>query len=314
MTALQERNCPICDGEAKTALFRRPDGLTVRRCEACNTYYVSPAPSEEALAEFYASYNLNQGFDELSMHELRTLLDGTPPFDDMRLRELSSVMDLPGSSILDVGFGRAGLMYQLKRLGAEVTGVDPDESAQIYARVLGIEGTVHGDVSSLDPNARFDAVILHDVVEHPLDPIALLRACAARLLPGGVLQVWTPNGGCIADSEEPVMLRVDLEHMQYFTTDTCMRVAELLGLRLDHLETVGRFDHPSVHRLQQTQARAGNRRRRIFKRAVTSIPGFARLNALRRGLMRTLHGDGAHVVSVDSRFGSYHLLCLFRKP
>jgi SAM-dependent methyltransferase len=194
--------------------------------------------------------------------------------------------------------------------------VDPDVSAHTHARALGIEQTVHGDLRHLDASMRFHAVMLTDVVEHPLSPLPLLRECAARLLPGGVLLLWTPNGGAIDGTEDPVVLRVDLEHMQYLSTRSCTRIAELLELRMEHLETVGFVDPSEYARTRAGKLEGALQRdslRRLGKRLLRAVPGFSRVNAVRRAFGRALAGDGRGAPGMDDRCGTYHLFAMFRK-
>ena len=103
---------------------------------------------------------------------------------------------LVGKSALDVGCG-AGLMCEpLARLGATVTGIDAAAEniveAQRHAqgRGLGIEYRC-ADVAVLD--GQFDLVTSMEVVEHVATPAAFIAALAARLAPGGLLILSTPN-------------------------------------------------------------------------------------------------------------------------
>lgn len=103
---------------------------------------------------------------------------------------------LAGRSALDVGCG-AGLMCEpLARLGAKVTGIDaaPENVAVAQRHALG-QGLVIDyrciDVAVLD--GRFDLVTSMEVVEHVAAPAAFVAALAARLAPGGLLILSTPN-------------------------------------------------------------------------------------------------------------------------
>lgn len=51
---------------------------------------------------------------------------------------------------------------------------------------------IHGTVASLDPAARFDAILYIDVLEHIDDDRGELRQAAERLQPGGLLIVLAP--------------------------------------------------------------------------------------------------------------------------
>lgn len=103
---------------------------------------------------------------------------------------------LAGRSALDVGCG-AGLMCEpLARLGAKVTGIDAAaENVAVAGRHAQAQGLAIDyrciDVAVLD--GRFDLVTSMEVVEHVAAPAAFVAALAARLAPGGLLILSTPN-------------------------------------------------------------------------------------------------------------------------
>lgn len=51
---------------------------------------------------------------------------------------------------------------------------------------------VHGDLGSLEPGARFDAILYADVLEHIADDAAELRRAVAHMAPGAALIVLAP--------------------------------------------------------------------------------------------------------------------------
>lgn len=103
---------------------------------------------------------------------------------------------LAGKSALDVGCG-AGLMCEpLARLGAAVTGVDAAQEnvaeAQRHAAGQGLSIDYRcADIAELE--GQFDLVTSMEVVEHVADPAAFVAALAARLAPGGLMILSTPN-------------------------------------------------------------------------------------------------------------------------
>lgn len=103
---------------------------------------------------------------------------------------------LAGKSALDVGCG-AGLMCEpLARLGARVTGVDAAAEtitvAETHAEGQGLAIDYRcADVAALE--GQFDLVTSMEVIEHVAEPSTFLAALAARLAPGGLMILSTPN-------------------------------------------------------------------------------------------------------------------------
>jgi 2-polyprenyl-6-hydroxyphenyl methylase/3-demethylubiquinone-9 3-methyltransferase len=103
---------------------------------------------------------------------------------------------LTGKTALDAGCGAGLLCEPLARLGATVTGVDaaPENVAAAKAHAEGQGLSIDyraGEVGALE--GRFDLVVSMEVIEHVTDPGAFVTALAARLAPGGLMILSTPN-------------------------------------------------------------------------------------------------------------------------
>ncbi len=103
---------------------------------------------------------------------------------------------LEGNTALDVGCGAGLLAEPLARLGAKVTGLDASPelivAAREHAAAVGLDIDYRaGELAALD--GKFDLVTCMEVVEHVADPAAFVRDLAARLAPGGLLIMSTPN-------------------------------------------------------------------------------------------------------------------------
>ena len=103
---------------------------------------------------------------------------------------------LKGKSALDVGCGAGLLAEPLARLGATVTGLDaaPEliEAAKGHAAGQGLSIDYRaGELEQLA--GTFDMVCCLEVIEHVADPAAFVKALEARVAPGGLLIMSTPN-------------------------------------------------------------------------------------------------------------------------
>jgi 2-polyprenyl-3-methyl-5-hydroxy-6-metoxy-1,4-benzoquinol methylase len=102
----------------------------------------------------------------------------------------------PGARVLDIGAADGSVAAALGRTGCRVTGVEYDPAtAEAAAEVC--EQVVVGDVEQMDLasvlDGTFDAVLLLDVLEHLIDPVAVLRQLHPLLSPGGWLVLSVPN-------------------------------------------------------------------------------------------------------------------------
>jgi 2-polyprenyl-3-methyl-5-hydroxy-6-metoxy-1,4-benzoquinol methylase len=100
----------------------------------------------------------------------------------------------PGSTLLDVGSGAGAFLTLAADAGFRVTGLELNPRLAERARQRSGSEVVVGDVESEALGSRrFDVITLLDLIEHLLDPVAVLRRCHRWLAPGGHIIVYTPN-------------------------------------------------------------------------------------------------------------------------
>ena len=103
---------------------------------------------------------------------------------------------LTGKNALDVGCGAGLLAEPLARLGAKVTAVDaaPEliEVAKAHAEGQGL-AIDYRATGVEEVGGKFDLVTAMEVVEHVADPQQFIDSLAARIAPGGLMILSTPN-------------------------------------------------------------------------------------------------------------------------
>lgn len=94
-----------------------------------------------------------------------------------------------GSAILDVGCGRGRLLHDLWLDGfRDLAGVDPFIDAPLrYDNGIRIERATLDEV-----RGEYDLIMMHHSFEHMPEPLAVLRAAAERLRPGGCVLLRLP--------------------------------------------------------------------------------------------------------------------------
>lgn len=103
---------------------------------------------------------------------------------------------LAGMKALDVGCGAGLLAEPLARMGAAVTGVDaaPENIAVAKNHAAGQGLSIDYLACELAKiPGSYDLITAMEVVEHVTDPAAFTAALAARLAPGGLMILSTPN-------------------------------------------------------------------------------------------------------------------------
>ena len=103
----------------------------------------------------------------------------------------------PLGRVLDVGCGAGGVARSLRAAGAErIVGIEIHAPSRERAREVLDEvhlGPVEQVLAEGRLEGRFDTFVLYDVLEHLVDPAAVLSALAALAAPGARGHVSVPN-------------------------------------------------------------------------------------------------------------------------
>jgi SAM-dependent methyltransferase len=158
-----------------------------------------------------------------------------------------SVMGLNGEErgkLLDVGCGNGQFLAEMRDLGWEVFGVEPDRDAVKIAReCFGLcvhEGLLEENTF---PDNTFQAITMNHVIEHLVDPIRTLKECNRMLKSDGKLIIRTPNiksfglwkfGQAWLHLDPP-------RHLYLFSPLTLKRFVEGAGLKVFELRTSARY-------------------------------------------------------------------------
>ncbi len=185
---LPARPCPACGAQGAFAVGpdeARSPGLCIAvRCPRCFLVYIDPVPPEATAHESYGSgyYEPWQGREERARLALWA----------RRLRMVEA--RARRGTLLDVGCGDGLFLNVARGAGWRVDGIEfSPEGARRSSHRLGRPVAVGDLARGRVLRGPFDVITLWHVLEHLVEPAAMLDAARARLRPGGLLVIAVPN-------------------------------------------------------------------------------------------------------------------------
>ena len=157
-------------------------------CPRCGLWFLTEVP--EDLGPFYADkYYSSPTREEIARVALRERYQ-----IELLLKHLR-----PPGRLVEIGAAWGVFAWQAREAGFDVHAVEMDEACCRQLRdVVGVTATQSSTPESVLPELpTSDAVVMWQVLEHLLNPVAVLDAAVANLRPGGLLLVATPNPGSL---------------------------------------------------------------------------------------------------------------------
>jgi 2-polyprenyl-3-methyl-5-hydroxy-6-metoxy-1,4-benzoquinol methylase len=197
-------------------------------------------PTQDELSRYYAEYyqnergNYRKHYSELehSVMELRL---------QQRTTRLFQLLGRDTGSLLDVGCGEGFVLNYFRKLNWRISGLDFTDAGVRQMNPDCLPFVKTGDVFQLLTEAsktqiHYEAVWLSNVLEHVLDPVALMTELKSLVLKDGVLVVTVPNDGTLL--QEVLLSHKDVpnrfwiaqpDHISYFTKETLENLATKTG-------------------------------------------------------------------------------------
>jgi SAM-dependent methyltransferase len=194
-------SCVLCGGELRTAIrglfdtrFGIEDTYDLGVCASCELEQLQSRPTPNELKALYEEhYNFGgvmgtryARFREIFLlsivYRAWTHLDGDIAFHGLR-----------GSGrLLDIGCNEGRGLEIYRRNGFTPEGLELNEHAAVIARERGFP--VYTELlEDFYPDQLYDVVVLSNVLEHSLNPKAMLLDAARLLKPGGRIRISCPN-------------------------------------------------------------------------------------------------------------------------
>lgn len=135
-------------------------------------------------------------------------------------------------SLLDVGAGSGILVEAARKAGYDATGLEPSEWLQHEAEKLNLP-VKKGVLTDLPEDQHFDIITLIDVIEHVIDPMALLVDIRKRLATQGLCMVVTPDcASWFARFLGRKWWHYRVAHIGYFNQKTLTLACEKAGFEI----------------------------------------------------------------------------------
>jgi SAM-dependent methyltransferase len=224
--------CALCDETASRVVYRDTvpeiaNTFELARCRGCGLVRVDPAPTDDALTEYYRAY----------AHHMvaggRRVMDD----DEALARASLDVRDLerwhaPGC-LLDIGCGGGHMLRAAAARGWSAFGTEAAEEAVSALRREFGAGRIAtaGEEARTFAAATFDAVIMSHVLEHVRDPAAALREARDLLAPRGLLLCEVPDLGALRIRLRRRPLTGQL-HLWHFTAKTLSGLLSRTGFEV----------------------------------------------------------------------------------
>ncbi len=229
-------NCPVCNDDSSGKFLGKVNLVfgteyNLVECLHCGAIYFDPLPSVAELSIFYSGsyYDFDKSREE-----------GKGMAFARRLKRWKSI-----GKFVDLGCATGFFINGIKdHSDWDVYGIDFGESAVRFAREhLGLK-VVQGDLADAHfPESFFDYVHVNNVLEHVLDPVALLKECRRIIKPDGIFFLSVPNG--FNDSldlidfwkEEKKPARTKSGHIFFFPARTLQMMFRNTGFEIESKKT-----------------------------------------------------------------------------
>jgi len=238
---VEPSDCMLCRELTETSIaglfdtrFGIEGSFEVRHCRQCGLEQLSPVPSPAELKNLYERYynfsgerdtlytTLREWFFSSFLYRLWIRLDGDISFHAR-----------PGSGrLLDIGCNEGRTLKNYARNGFHAEGTELNDTAAAVARAAGFT-VFTGQLEDLTPAAPYDVAVLSNVLEHALDPKAMLLSVGRLLKNEGQVWISCPNSQSWL---RPVFGRWWINwhvpfHVTHFSSFTLQRLLEDSGFQ-----------------------------------------------------------------------------------
>ena len=153
------------------------------KCQRCGLIRLATVPPD--LARYYP----DEYYELPSLQRLAKIAAADPFKIDLVRRFV------PRGRLMEIGPAQGVFAFQAKHAGFDVDVIEMDARCCDHLNnVVGVNAICSAAPGDVLPALKsYDVIALWHVIEHVIDPWALLDAMAHRIRPGGILVIATPN-------------------------------------------------------------------------------------------------------------------------
>lgn len=246
--------CNLCGENNSSFLFesydrqyKNPGIFKLVRCHRCGLVYLNPRPRDVGVyyPDDYIPHNLYNLSKDTFPESLTSKFLNSEKYYKKNKNTVdhffASIFEMVynpippcySGKVLDVGCGSGISLYNLKKRGWDVYGLDLSEKAVRFVQEeLGLKNIFAGTLEDKKyPENFFDVVLLTHVIEHLPNPKKTLSEVKRILRPGGLLLITTPNFACLnAKLFRKYWFPLETpRHLYLFTPKTLQNLFGLVG-------------------------------------------------------------------------------------
>jgi 2-polyprenyl-3-methyl-5-hydroxy-6-metoxy-1,4-benzoquinol methylase len=239
--------CPGCKEDDSNLEFVK-HGFSYKKCNICNSLYVSPRPTKKMISDFYKVSESSRFWAEHFYPETadaRREMIFKPRAEV--INELLRNINIPSpKSIVDVGAGYGIFLDEIRKHGLfeEVIAVEPNKDLAKCCRdknIVVIEDNVE-DIS--EGQLKASVVCSFEVFEHLFDTDEFILSMKKLLKPGGILlfTTLTFSGFDLLVLKEKSKSISPPHHINFLTIEGIRDLLKRCGLEEVLIETPGKLD------------------------------------------------------------------------